>query len=136
MMEKKKNTWHWLALAISLCQITGLHQNTEKLSDRQLSKRMFWSSIMRDRLVTLATGNPELIRFEECDIPMLPIDEFEILDSSWNKSCVNGCTFLDDEELQRRLARMCFETAKLCIPPGRILETVRSPTSSLLKGYV
>jgi hypothetical protein len=37
---------------------------------------------MRDRLVTLATGNPELIIFEECDIPMVPIDEFEILDSS------------------------------------------------------
>lgn len=81
-MMEKKTTWHWLALAISLCQIIGLHQNTEKLSDRQLSKRMFWSSIMRDRLVTLATGNPELIRFEECDIPMVPIDEFEILDSS------------------------------------------------------
>jgi hypothetical protein len=54
---------------------------------------------MRDRLVTLATGNPELIRFEECDIPMLTIDDFEILDSSWNKSCVNGCTFLKDEKL-------------------------------------
>jgi hypothetical protein len=97
---------------------------------------------MRDKLVTLATGNPELIRFEECDVPMLTMDDFEILDSSWNKSCVNGCTFLEDEELQRHLAMMCIETAKLCIPLGRILETVRSPkgnnqgydTSSSVRG--
>ncbi|KAH8817342.1 fungal-specific transcription factor domain-containing protein [Xylogone sp. PMI_703] len=130
----EKNTRHWLALAVSLGQIIGLHRNPEQRSNRHLLKRIFWSSFTRDRLVTLATKHPVLIRYGECDVPMLTMDDFEILDISWNKSCVSGCRFLENEALQRRLALMFIESAKLCIPLGQILEPASSPRS-INQGY-
>lgn len=58
---------------------------------------------------------------------MLTMDDFEILESSWVKPCVVGSAFVESKELQRRLALMCIESVKLCIPLGRILETLNSP---------
>jgi hypothetical protein len=121
----EKNTWHWLALATSLCQVSGFHHNPEKLRHREhLKKRIWWSCFMRDRLVALATKSPTRIKFEDCDVPMLTMEDFEILDVSWNKACVSGCSFLADVKTQRDLALMCIEKAKLCISLGHVLATV------------
>jgi hypothetical protein len=56
---------------------------------------------------------------------MLTIDDFEILEGPPNGSCVNGSSFVADENLQKTLAQMFVEKSKLCICLGQVLAAHR-----------
>lgn len=124
--DDQKDTWHWMGVAISLCHTIGLHRNPENANmdpkRKKLWKRIWWSCFMRDRLVALGMRRPTRIKCEDCDVPMLTLDDFSI-DVSLDEGEVEDSVFWSYEERQQRemeakrqreLAIMCIEKAKLC----------------------
>jgi hypothetical protein len=128
--DDQKDTWHWMGVAISLSHTIGLHRNPENSnmdSKRQkLWKRIWWSCYMRDRLVALGMRRPTRIKSEDCDVPMLTIDDFDIdigFDESeaffW--SADRRANEEKDVERQKQLAVLCIEKAKLCVCISHVL---------------
>lgn len=120
--DDQKDTWHWMGVAISLSHTIGLHRNPEKsvaldVKGKKLWKRIWWSCVVRDRLVALGMRRPTRIKSEHCDVPMLTLEDFDIdIDVS------NISLFAEEGESheramsrQRQLAIMCIEKAKLCV---------------------
>ncbi|KAL7274842.1 hypothetical protein RUND412_002240 [Rhizina undulata] len=128
--DDQKDTWHWMGVAISLSHTIGLHRNPENsnmdIKRQKLWKRIWWSCYMRDRLVALGMRRPTRIKEEDCDVPMLTIEDFEI-DIRIDET---GAAFRSYEETmraerevirQRKLAVMCIEKAKLCVCISQVL---------------
>ncbi|EXJ56333.1 uncharacterized protein A1O5_12600 [Cladophialophora psammophila CBS 110553] len=76
-LEDRTGPWHWMGIAIGLCQIMGLHRtprlapaaSTTRLRQR-LFRRIWWCCFMRDRWLSLGLGRPMRIDLEDCDVPM------------------------------------------------------------------
>jgi hypothetical protein len=115
--DDQKDTWHWMGIAVSLSNTIGLHRNPEGSNldapRQKLWKRIWWSLMMRDRLVALGMRRPTRIDLDACNVPMLTLDDFELIASPWSP----------DVELQRKLAVLCIEKAKLCICISHVLST-------------
>ncbi|KAJ6096934.1 hypothetical protein N7486_007680 [Penicillium sp. IBT 16267x] len=70
--------WYWLGVAISLCQILGLHRDPDsgKVNSafpnrrRPIWRRLWWSCFYRDRWLSLTLGRPLRINLEDCNQPM------------------------------------------------------------------
>lgn len=124
--DDQKDTWHWMGVATSIAHTIGLHRNPERSNmdakRTKLWKRIWWSTYMRDRLIALGMRRPTRIKTEDYDVPMLKIDDFEmvVIPESWN--CVpSDCTLARDLAKQRELAIMCIEKAKLCLCISHVL---------------
>jgi hypothetical protein len=128
--DDQKDTWHWMGVAISLSHTIGLHRNPENsnmdLTRQKLWKRIWWSCYMRDRLVALGMRRPTRIKTEDCDVPMLTIEDFDIdigFDESeaffW--SAERRAKEEKDVERQKQLAVLCIEKAKLCVCISHVL---------------
>ncbi|KAF2182235.1 hypothetical protein K469DRAFT_691463 [Zopfia rhizophila CBS 207.26] len=124
--DDQKDTWHWMGVATSVAHTIGLHRNPDKTdmdSKRtKLWKRIWWSTYMRDRLIALGMRRPTRIKAEDFDVPMLTLDDFELApipDSiSWLPS---DCHVAKDVNMQRQLAIMCIQKAKLCLCISHVL---------------
>ncbi|KAK2774716.1 hypothetical protein FQN53_003523 [Emmonsiellopsis sp. PD_33] len=70
--------WYWTGVAISLCQIIGLHRPPDlsrfdlSLDDerRRFWRRLWWCCFFRDRWLSLTLGRPLRINLEDCDMAM------------------------------------------------------------------
>lgn len=128
--DDQKDTWHWMGVAISLSHTIGLHRNPEKSSmdpkRKKLWKRIWWSCFMRDRLVALGMRRPTRIKSDDCDVPMLTLEDFDI-DTGFNEEEAIHWTSEErarqeiEAERQRKLALMCIEKAKLCVCISHVL---------------
>ncbi|GAB1314178.1 Transcription factor CTF1 [Madurella fahalii] len=132
--DDQKDTWHWIGVAISLAHTIGLHRdpaNTIMAPPRQgLWKRVWWCCYMRDRLVALGMRRPTRIKQEDFDVPMLVEADFEIaVLPEENQLLGSDCALLRDVEMQRELALMCIEKAKLCVLVGQMLKVQYSVLS-------
>lgn len=79
---------------------------------------------MRDRLIALGMRRPTRIKNEDFDVPMLTIDDFEFASLSSQSSCIPpSCKIMQDTSMQKELAIMCIEKAKLCICISHVLST-------------
>lgn len=75
--EDRAGAWHWIGIAISLCQANGLHRLSRFdskenciLKDKlALFQRIWWSCVVRDRWLSLAMGRPMRINLDDCDTP-------------------------------------------------------------------
>lgn len=77
---------------------------------------------MRDRLIALGMRRPTRIKSEDFDVPMLTLDDFEIESIPDSITCIPaGCRVARDAELQRQLAIMCIEKARLCLCISHVL---------------
>lgn len=68
--------WYWTGIAISLCQIMGLHRPPHSAprsprDERQqrLWRRLWWCCLFRDRWLSLTLGRPLRINLDDCDVP-------------------------------------------------------------------
>ena len=76
--EDRAGAYHWIGIAIGLCQSLGLHRNSElniskhRLPTAQLSvlRRIWWSCVLRDRWLSLGMGRPMRINPADCEVPM------------------------------------------------------------------
>lgn len=125
--DDQKDSHHWMGIAVSLSHTIGLHRNPEKSvamdsSRKKLWKRIWWSTYMRDRLVALGMRRPTRIKNADFDVPMLDINDFEVAVLPEGPSCMPAdCKTLRNAALQRQLAVMCIESAKLCICMSHVL---------------
>lgn len=77
---------------------------------------------MRDRLIALGMRRPTRIKAEDYDVPMLAIDDFDLIAIPDSVTCVPAdCNVARDVEKQRQLAIMCIEKAKLCLCISHVL---------------
>ena len=125
--DDQKDSHHWMGIAVSLSHTIGLHRNPENSNSmdpqrRRLWRRMWWCTYMRDRLIALGMRRPTRIKNKDFDVPMLNVDDFEIGVLPESASCIpNDCKVMRDTEMQRQLAIMCIEKAKLCIAMSHVL---------------
>ena len=124
--DDQKDTWHWMGVATSVAHTIGLHRNPDKTNmdskRTKLWKRIWWSTYMRDRLIALGMRRPTRIKSEDFDVPMLTMDDFEIAPISDSISCVpSDCRVARDVDLQRQMAIMCIEKARLCLCISHVL---------------
>ncbi|CAI6246693.1 unnamed protein product [Periconia digitata] len=124
--DDQKDTWHWMGVATSVAHTIGLHRNPDKSNldskRTKLWKRIWWSTYMRDRLIALGMRRPTRIKTEDFDVPMLTLDDFELAPISDAISCVPAdCRVARNVDLQRQLAIMCIEKARLCLCISHVL---------------
>jgi hypothetical protein len=124
--DDQKDTWHWMGVATSVAHTIGLHRNPDRSNmnskKTKLWKRIWWSTYMRDRLIALGMRRPTRIKAEDYDVPMLELDDFEIVAIPENITCVPAdCLVARDVEMQRQMAVMCIEKAKLCLCISHVL---------------
>ncbi|KAM7217440.1 cutinase transcription factor 1 [Rhypophila decipiens] len=125
--DDKKDTWHWMGIAVSMAHTIGLHRDPASLPilderKRKLYKRIWWSVYMRDRLIALGMRRPSRIEETNYDVPMLEMSDFEIGELSSNAALASGYRLIWDGDLQQQLALMCIEKAKLCRIIHRIIK--------------
>ncbi|TGJ87956.1 hypothetical protein E0Z10_g814 [Xylaria hypoxylon] len=125
--DDQKDTWHWMGVAISLGHTIGLHRNPANTNmspeRRKLWKRIWWSCFMRDRLIALGMRRPTRIKDEDFDVPMLVEEDFDIKALPDDVQVVGReCTLLRDVAMQRELAQMCIEKAKLSLCISHMLK--------------
>lgn len=128
-----KNCWYWTGIAWSIAQVIGIHRETElcktTLKDRQLRRRIWWSCVMQDRLLSLGIRRPSSIRDEDFDVPQLTLDDFDLSRPSepivsflnYSKGC-EGYTS-SDPSTRVTLAVLCIELSKLAVCVGHILRS-------------
>ncbi|KAG0127516.1 putative fungal specific transcription factor [Tuber indicum] len=129
--DDQKDTWHWMGVAISLSHTIGLHRdpaNSNMDPDRKkLWKRIWWSCFMRDRLVALGMRRPTRIKSEDCDVPMLTLDDFSIDTGPDGEEDSMFWSYGErqrkemESRRQRELAILCIQKAKLCKVISRVL---------------
>lgn len=124
--DDQKDTWHWMGVATSLAHTIGLHRNAAKswLDSKRLHlwKRIWWCLYMRDRLIALGMRRPTRVKAEDCDVPMLTMDDFDIVAIPESVSCVPFDTLIARNRAhQRQTATMCIEKAKLCVCISHVL---------------
>lgn len=121
--EDYKDTWHWVGLAISHAYTLALHRDPKGMDvDHKLRKRVWWSCFMRDRLIALGMRRPTRVKDEDCDVPMLTEDDFEIKVLNPRISIISSeCSLIRDVDAQRDLALMCTSKAQLCLCISQVL---------------
>lgn len=128
--EDEKDTWHWMGIALSLAQVTGFHRNPEGLRitahEKHLRRRIWWSCVMRDRLLALGIRRPSRVRDEDFDVPQLKLDDFDI-STTPSEDVVrlmgdSGLT-APNGEARTVVAIMCIELSRLCVCIGHILHS-------------
>ncbi|KAK4203822.1 fungal-specific transcription factor domain-containing protein [Triangularia verruculosa] len=134
--DDQKDTWHWMGVAISLAQTIGVHRNPVATNfppaKRGLWKRIWWSCYMRDRMIALGMRRPTRIKDDDFDVPMLEEGDFEIsVLREDNQLLGPDCALARDLDMQRELALMCIEMAKLCL---LVSEMLRAQYSILSRG--
>ncbi len=115
-----------MGVATSVAHTIGLHRNPDNTNldpkRVKLWKRIWWSTYMRDRLIALGMRRPTRIKTEDFDVPMLTMDDFEIAAIPDSISCVPAdCRVARDVDVQRQLAVMCIEKARLCLCISHVL---------------
>jgi hypothetical protein len=124
--DDQKDTWHWMGVSLSLAHTIGLHRNPEQsnmdIQRQRLWKRIWWSCFMRDRLIALGMRRPTRIKNEDCDVPMLVLDDFdtEPLPAELVRM-LGGCPAVRDSAKRLTLAKLCIQKAKLCLCISHVL---------------
>ena len=125
--DDEKDTWHWIGIAVSRAQNIGLHRNPARsnkldVKKQRLRKRIWWSCVIRDRLISLGMRRPTHTKAEDSEVPMLTVDDFEIEALPAEITCISTeCVLARDVNKQRALAQMVIESARLCLCIGHIL---------------
>lgn len=92
--DDRDGSWHWIGIAISLCQTIGLHRSPareratfgnsygwkrkgvpeEKL---RLWRLIWWMCYFRDTWLSFGLGRPPRINLADCDMPMPTVVDFQ-----------------------------------------------------------
>lgn len=139
MPDDQKDTWHWMGVSLSLAHTIGLHRDpansTMDLRRQKLWKRIWWSTYSRDRLIALGMRRPTRVKDEDCDVPMVTIDDFEFKSFSPEVLQVVGdCEMTHNVDHQKELAIMFIEKSKLCLCISHILTAQYSVLSHKFGG--
>ncbi|KAJ5092206.1 hypothetical protein NUU61_007076 [Penicillium alfredii] len=137
--DDQKDTWHWMGVSLSLAHTIGLHRDPGNsrmdLRRQRMWKRIWWSTYTRDRLIALGMRRPMRVKDDDCDVPMLTLDDFEFHSFSPEiVSMVGNSEILQNVSHQRELALMFIEKAKLCLGVSHVLSAQYSVLSHKFGG--
>ncbi|OAQ60655.2 C6 transcription factor (Ctf1B) [Pochonia chlamydosporia 170] len=123
--DEPTNHWYWAELGCVMARTIGLFLDPTASNlpgrTKRLWKRIGWSCILRDRVLNLGVRMPPKVRQEEFRVPNLVEEDFEPMRFTEEvTSLLPDCELLQDEQMQRHLARMCIEKTKLCILLGDV----------------
>ncbi|KXH59236.1 hypothetical protein CNYM01_06101 [Colletotrichum nymphaeae SA-01] len=127
--EDEKDTWYWMGIAFSLAQVASLHRDPKHLpiSEREkwLRRRIWWSCVMRDRLLALGIRRPARIRDHDFDVSELTVDDFDLSPASDALLGLLGESKLTcaDPAARTAMAAACVDLTKLCVCLGHILHS-------------
>lgn len=76
-----KNSYYWTRVAVGLAQGFGFQRDISPSrdltnSEKKVWRRIWWCLFEKDRNVAIAFGRPSIIDLNDCDAPMLTIDDF------------------------------------------------------------
>ncbi|KFY08332.1 hypothetical protein V492_06324 [Pseudogymnoascus sp. VKM F-4246] len=123
--EDKTGPWHWIGVAISLCQTAGLHRNPHRTAShipqhrRRLWRLIWWSCVHQDVWFSVGMGRPMRINLDDCDT-QLPVSD----DSDATAVGVSGA--LQEKYLpagMSDLSQLFAELIRLAIIQANILST-------------
>lgn len=128
-----------MGVSLSLAHTIGLHRDPSNSGmgprRKQLWKRIWWSTYTRDRLIALGMRRPMRVKDDDCDVPMLTLDDFEFRKFPTEVTDMLGdCELLQNTEHQRHLAMMFIEKAKLCLCVSHVLSAQYSVLSHRFGG--
>ncbi|KAJ5286876.1 hypothetical protein N7478_002562 [Penicillium angulare] len=137
--DDQKDTWHWMGVSLSLAHTIGLHRDPGNsrmdLRRQRMWKRIWWSTYTRDRLIALGMRRPMRVKDDDCDVPMLTLDDFEFQSFSPEiVKMVGDSEILHNISHQRELALMFIEKAKLCLCVSHVLSAQYSVLSHKFGG--
>ncbi|KAL6239405.1 hypothetical protein BDW75DRAFT_198898 [Aspergillus navahoensis] len=137
--DDQKDTWHWMGVSLSLAHTIGLHRDPANsrmdVRRQRMWKRIWWSTYTRDRLIALGMRRPMRVKDDDCDVPMLTLDDFEFHPFSPEiVSMVGNSEILQSVAYQRELASMFIEKAKLCLCVSHVLSAQYSVLSHKFGG--
>ncbi|OQV09016.1 Fungal specific transcription factor domain-containing protein isoform 2 [Cladophialophora immunda] len=122
----QKDPWHWLGVCISLATSIGLNQPfTHAQKDpktRALWRRIWWSCVHRDRIISISMRRPMRIKDEDIRLPPLRLDDFETGPIRSAILSLQGNAFLTDRYVRSMLADMYIAKLKLLLFIGQILK--------------
>lgn len=137
--DDQKDTWHWMGVSLSLAHTIGLHRDPGNsrmdVRRQRMWKRIWWSTYTRDRLIALGMRRPMRVKDDDCDVPMLTLDDFEFQTFSPEiVKMVGDSEILQNVSHQRELALMFIEKAKLCLCVSHVLSAQYSVLSHKFGG--
>ncbi|KAL2827645.1 fungal-specific transcription factor domain-containing protein [Aspergillus pseudoustus] len=137
--DDQKDTWHWMGVSLSLAHTIGLHRDPANsrmdVRRQRMWKRIWWSTYTRDRLIALGMRRPMRVKDDDCDVPMLTLDDFEFHPFSPEiVNMVGDSEILQSVSHQRELASMFIEKAKLCLCVSHVLSAQYSVLSHKFGG--
>lgn len=137
--DDQKDTWHWMGVSLSLAHTIGLHRDPGNsrmdVRRQRMWKRIWWSTYTRDRLIALGMRRPMRVKDDDCDVPMLTLDDFEFQTFSPEiVKMVGNSEILQNVSHQRELALMFIEKAKLCLCVSHVLSAQYSVLSHKFGG--
>ncbi|KAE8330462.1 fungal-specific transcription factor domain-containing protein [Aspergillus sergii] len=137
--DDQKDTWHWMGVSLSLAHTIGLHRDPGNsrmdVRRQRMWKRIWWSTYTRDRLIALGMRRPMRVKDDDCDVPMLTLDDFEFHPFSPEiVSIVGNSEILQNVSHQKELALMFIEKAKLCLCVSHVLSAQYSVLSHKFGG--
>lgn len=137
--DDQKDTWHWMGVSLSLAHTIGLHRDPGNsrmdLRRQRMWKRIWWSTYTRDRLIALGMRRPMRVKDDDCDVPMLTLDDFDFHPLSPEiVAMVGHSEVLCNVDHQRELALMFIEKAKLCLCVSHVLSAQYSVLSHKFGG--
>ncbi|KAH8800627.1 fungal-specific transcription factor domain-containing protein [Xylogone sp. PMI_703] len=123
--DDRTGSWHWIGVAISLCQALGLNRSPDmsKLNwhisgvQRRLWRRIWWTCLLRDRWISFVIGRPLRINLEDCDIPMPSVED--VLSELRDISTIERKKYSISDSSE--LAECWVNLVKLSIALGKIL---------------
>lgn len=76
-----KNSFYWTRVAVGLAQGFGFHRDVSNnhnllTSEKKIWRRIWWCLFEKDRNVAIAFGRPLVIDLNDCDVPMLTLEDF------------------------------------------------------------
>ncbi|KAJ5936419.1 transcriptional regulator family: Fungal Specific TF [Penicillium verhagenii] len=137
--DDQKDTWHWMGVSLSLAHTIGLHRDPGNsrmdVRRQRMWKRIWWSTYTRDRLIALGMRRPMRVKDDDCDVPMLTMDDFEFQAFSPEiVKMVGDSEILQNVSHQRELALMFIEKARLCLCVSHVLSAQYSVLSHKFGG--
>lgn len=76
-----KNSFYWTRVALGLAQGFGFQRDISTSpnlteTEKKVWRRIWWCLFEKDRNVAIAYGRPLVIDLNDCDVPMLTVDDF------------------------------------------------------------
>ncbi|KAL2404012.1 Cutinase transcription factor 1 beta [Exophiala dermatitidis] len=126
-----KDPWHWLGICISLATSIGMDQTDTYVRDdprtRRLWRRIWWSCVMRDRIMAITMRRRMRIRDDEISLAMLSANlDFDLGPITNTMPALRECRSMIDSSVRKMLAEMYVAKTKLLLIVGDIINSCYS----------